>query len=674
MTNLFDREKLTFKKYIYAWLVALRCIIGLHVFYVYASSFSSMLGGKWWTFLEATTTPITYIPYGSTDDNDKLYQHMLFQWCTEPVFSGSNISYQNTLCDIKTSDYKRFEVSVPANNTWSDWEPLTIEDVYFTYVSILQENAWNLDHLAKYQNITTQVNESQLIFTFPSSSIDNMIFFTNFILPQHILANQDYEYYTSTFANTLVSSTCVLLDTSSTDNTSTIFDLSQCEDYLLKYFQVKVFEDTNKIASYSEENSSKIDLIHTDINIPWYKKEPYISNKFSSLFYNLGNGWLTPWLRTELTKLFIAASADNPKIALDQFLFDAIAPDMVIDKEIFVEPPEEEVEDIAEWEPEIDDLAVPASIPLNQDTPKVIYEIQDKINNSIPLNISFDVAYPTMTISHNKGLKYTPESYSSANKGWSYNLNPTFRNIVEWENTYAVEGINEDGSIDTFEIQITYIPEPVVVEEEVVVVEEVKNEGEGEENTNEDTPKNRYRLIYFADELNTSTVQLFKKALEENDIDQYFEFAWFDDTNELDGKIAAWDFDMVIRTLDMWLRRDLSNIFESEDAYINPTWYTNLELTSLIQEYFISSEAKQNRIKSQIDQIYTANIPFVILGKKLESYQLNDAIDVSPFPLRMYVKGWRKPYIKDISTFSHTSVDRWEVFNISNFTTFIKNL
>gem|GEM_PF-6763840 len=84
------------------------------------------------------------MPYASEKDDDKLFQNMLYQGCTQPVFSGSNILYENELCDIRTQDYQTFSVTVPANNTRSDGEPITIEDVYFTYVTLLTENIWNL--------------------------------------------------------------------------------------------------------------------------------------------------------------------------------------------------------------------------------------------------------------------------------------------------------------------------------------------------------------------------------------------------------------------------------------------------------------------------------------------------------------------------------------------------
>jgi hypothetical protein len=52
-----------------------------------------------------------------------------------------------------------------------------------------------------YSNISIIANEENetLQVVFPKASVDNMIFFTNFILPAHLLANQDLETYVRTF-------------------------------------------------------------------------------------------------------------------------------------------------------------------------------------------------------------------------------------------------------------------------------------------------------------------------------------------------------------------------------------------------------------------------------------------------------------------------------------------
>ena len=158
------------KKQLLGILFVIRCIAGAHIFYTYASQFGEKMG-KWGTFVEGTTNQIAYLPYTDTDPDNKLYQHLLFEPCVTPVFSGTNIWYENTLCEVTTQDYENFVITVPAKHTWSDNEPVTIEDVYFTYSNILQENRRSREQLATYKNITIEVDGSQLRIKFNSQQL-----------------------------------------------------------------------------------------------------------------------------------------------------------------------------------------------------------------------------------------------------------------------------------------------------------------------------------------------------------------------------------------------------------------------------------------------------------------------------------------------------------------------
>jgi len=54
--------------------------------------------------------------------------------------------------------------------------------------------------LDTYKNIAVELVENKVKVTFPQASSDNMIFFTNFILPQHLLANKTRDEYVQLFA------------------------------------------------------------------------------------------------------------------------------------------------------------------------------------------------------------------------------------------------------------------------------------------------------------------------------------------------------------------------------------------------------------------------------------------------------------------------------------------
>ncbi|MEI6119237.1 MAG: hypothetical protein WCP92_08850 [bacterium] len=104
----------------------------------------------------------------------------------------------------------------------------------------MRNNMWKLPLLNQYSDITIvkDVNNT-LKVTFPNSSSDNILFFTNYILPQHMLANSEVSDYTSLFAFKPVYSNCANLVSQSNDEYSLIFNLANCNQSNLNFYQVK---------------------------------------------------------------------------------------------------------------------------------------------------------------------------------------------------------------------------------------------------------------------------------------------------------------------------------------------------------------------------------------------------------------------------------------------------
>jgi len=325
------KERMTPKTW-YAFLAIIWLLISAHVWYLYVSFSSDQVEDKWWTFIEATTDKTSYLPYTSSDDNDKFYQSLLFNGCVYPTIEWTNITYRDELCTVSTNDYQRFEVTVIKDKKRSDWESVTLNDILFTYKTILKDNYWDLSSLNSFRNVWVSPDAEAwtITVTFPNPSIDNMIFFTNFILPSHILANKSFEEYVSTFYQEPITSTCVELQKSTRDTTNTVFDLSNCSTTLLKYYQVKTFETQNESIEYVTNNPDTIDMIFSDIPFEWYDQNKVILNKFTTLFLNTANPRMTKWLRKNIAGLFNAvfdkATMDdgNDLMIRDRFLFDSV--------------------------------------------------------------------------------------------------------------------------------------------------------------------------------------------------------------------------------------------------------------------------------------------------------------------------------------------------------------
>ena len=74
---------------------------------------------------------------------------------------------------------------------------------------------------------------------FPNPNPDNINFFSNYILPKHILGNATLDDYRTHFATAPVFNDCATILSQNKDVNSLIFDLSKCEDTNFSFYQIK---------------------------------------------------------------------------------------------------------------------------------------------------------------------------------------------------------------------------------------------------------------------------------------------------------------------------------------------------------------------------------------------------------------------------------------------------
>lgn len=144
------------------------------------------------------------------------------------------------MCKVTTKDNQTYSVELNKGFIRSDGTPVSLEDIFFTYNDILHGNTWQIPALGQYQEVivTKDVN-NKLKVSFPTKSVDNILFFSNYILPQHIVAGYDLNDYKSLFAFKPVYTNCANLVPQSTDQYSLIFNLVNCADTNLNFYQIK---------------------------------------------------------------------------------------------------------------------------------------------------------------------------------------------------------------------------------------------------------------------------------------------------------------------------------------------------------------------------------------------------------------------------------------------------
>jgi len=645
-------------QYTYRILLLVWLIISIHVWYRYISFSSEAEQGKWWTFVEASTNKINYLPYVTNNDADKFYQSFLFNGCVYPSFSWTTINYREELCSVDTTDYKTFTVKAFENKYWSDGTGMSLNDIYFTYNTLLKNNYRNIGALDGYSNISIIADEENetLQVIFPKASVDNMIFFTNFILPSHLLANQDLETYVRAFYSNPVWTNCGMLAETKNDSDSIVFDLSKCGDVPLKFYQVKQFEDQSSLDTYISSKDNTIDMIISDQPYNWYETNKVILNTFDTIFFNTQSTILDTQTRkilwSTIIDYFDTTNILEPYLISDHYLFDAFLEDIqksqlislldgnsAIEKEIEVIP---ELPQIVRWNS-------------NNTTPQE-YLVSETIDDKETIKLIFNTAYDRISVSFNDGVEYFPESYVPEEKSSYYNFNPTYRNIIQGRNVYTIKWYEEGIHTSTFTLIVHYLSPPTTPQEELVI-----------SGTEDFQPVS---IIYYNEKTSNAIADALKTMFKQHDLQNYFVFRRYDDPDVFAGKIQSKDYDMVISSISMWLRKDISNLFSTDNPTINPSLYTDSDLVLALNEWFLFAPEARWDIKQRIDDIYAQTMPFIILWKELWSIHIEETLSFT-YPLRMYVLWWRKDFIKDLPIFQHFRIDWDRIREKDNFKLFL---
>lgn len=566
------------------------------------------------------------------------------------------MSYREELCNVSTTDYQTFTVTVKEWQYRKDGTEFSLNDIYFTYNTLLKQNYRNIWHLDTYKNLLVDVDWNTLQVVFPKASVDNMLFFTNFILPAHLLANKSLETYVETFVKRPIWTSCATIIPSENDPDSIVFDLETCWETLLRYYQVKQFDSQEAIDSYVIENPQTIDLVFTDHSLEGYIENRVILNRYITLFFNSERSTIPTSLRKSIISLMQKNLWKEPYSSViieDPYVFESFGESSQLSIDTF------------SWL----SLTNPVDQPTVQTIPELTetltrwsennqskeYLLPDPIADKFSLFMKFQDEFDKVSVSFNEGVEYFPESFNATSQSTYYNLNPIYRNIAIWRNTYTIKWYINWIHEKTYTLVVHYQSEPTYPTQEIVA---------------EAPEHHKLQFIYFDNPTNNKIVEWLQRQLQQAWVANYFIFESYDDPNAFEWKLTSKDYDIVLRAISMWLRKDLSTLFSSVEPTINPSLYQNDELIEQINTYFLWNNEKRQRAKQRIDEIYEADIPLFILGKELGSVNIKSNLDFT-YPFRLYVLWWRKDFINQIRIFEHVSIDWDTVLNTNNMVSFV---
>ncbi len=652
-----DIIRYTFFLALFFWI-----LLSIYIGYQYVVRSSTQVSTKWWTFVEGIFGSTSYLPYLRNDIQSNFYQGLIFNACLKPSYEWGKISYVSDLCEVTTKDNKTYSVSLRKWFIWSDGTPVSLEDIFFTYTDILHDNMRKLSALTQYNTVVTEKDvNNTLKITFPETSSDNILFFTNYILPKHILTTTTLADYKSLFAFNPVYTNCANLTSQSKDEYSLVFNLVNCPQSNLNYYQVK-----NTISFESLQNTinawgkSIIDAYVWDHTLAGYDAQKIFTNKLITVFFNTRSEKLRVRGRRVLWGLikhnFYATGYEQHFQKNDDGLFDVFQSTGAWVKDLINREYNENIitkDDLMDT----DVQALWESISIKWENQKFVYFIDTW--SSISTQFTFNDTYDK-TILEYKWKTHTLKHFVQWGKSGRFVFGTKEWSFGSWINQYTLYGYKANKKILLASIDIYNVVPEFTDTEAAYTWAPVQ-----------------LIVVYYKNAINDFVVSTLKSIFAQADITENFSFEEITTPEELQGRLMVGDYDLLINTVDMWLKKDLTKLFSTDKSEINPSQYQSSKLTTLLTQYIAASEKSKNKPLNEINAIYSKDMPFVILGKEYLTLNTKSTISDKLFSgsgdVYMDEYNRRDFFYKNLQLVSNIHIDGKKIWNFDNFSDFLTN-
>jgi len=599
------------------------------------------------------------MPYLTVDEQSKFYQGLLFQPCLWYEYSGNVLDYNDNLCHVTTKDYKTYYVSIGTWSTWSDGVPVSLDDIFFTYNDVLSHNIWSIPYLDIHTDVkVSQTKNANIKVEFSKISVDNTVFFTNYILPRHILLDQKIDYYKNIFSRDPIYTNCARIVSQNTDPNSLVFDLSSCEDTYLWYYQLKNTDSFEQLKQSVDLNASIIDAYIYPDQASGYIQADLITNKFVTLFFNTNSKKASVRLRRSLWGLinssFYTWDYDKYIKKYDAELFSTFLSTWSNIKSFLDRVDSTEAISKADLV-DVWITQLPSNISISGTNKKLVYFIE-WINNRFAMNFTFDTSYDKIVIHHGNNLWYTPKSYNKKKKTCTYNIWSSLQNLDTGINKYTVYGYKKDKKTKITTIDLYNLKGNTITSEVLW-----------------DQPLEKLIVLYFRDISSIFVVNQLQKIFSDYGILDHFEFLGVDTKEELNGKLSIWDYDIVINTINMGLKKDLSKIFATDKPQINHSQYVNDRFLTVLQQYLQIKDWQSAWVLAEVNAIYEKDMPFVMLWSQYAPLYIKDKL-LQKFEKsvdHLHEASWRKTIYNELHLVENINIDVDQAWSFSQFREFL---
>ena len=614
-----------------------RWIVSAIFWYKYITFSSIKQVNKWWTFVEAITDPISYLPYRWDPEKNQFYQTLLFPWC-EGWLSWA-------LCDIQTQDNKVYRVRILPDLEWSDGTPFTLDDVIFSYQDIIVSNFWDQPYLSKYQDIVLSVSEDEpdvLLITFPTATVENRIFFRFPIIPLHIIQDYTLAQYVTDFALNPVTVWCTTLQHSK-DEDSIIFNVSSCPQTNINYYQIKSFNSLEDLQKSITKRKPIVWFYYGNTESDSYRLLEIKDNNYMSMFFNTKSTKLTPriqrsiggfinyhlWQREHTGYLWKYEWLFNNYLTTGSNLVSYIEeknPYLTYDKSL-----------LEQWGVK----SLPNVFTIDWAKRKYAFYL----NSTTAQEYSFTIETPD-PVNNIKGISNKSVrnlDIKSENENKKHTITFTIgadQQVQEWLNTFTLNGTvlgksQEIASIDLYFLWRT-------------------------STQTWDNSINKIKIITLDNKISNYIRVQLQDIFEDNNVQHLFEFVVYNNQEKFLEAINIKDYDIVLTSMQINWLNDIYRILSSNNLQINPSGYIN----PVLNQFLLDNNREQSR------NIIGADMPFFVVGQLMKPYRLRNDIEL-PYTGDYTESSLRDIILKNISLVSHNNIKASTLLNKENFLNFL---
>ena len=657
------------------WVVLLAWIIIGFIFgYFYVLATWSQEDKKGWTFVEWIFNEVSYLPYLKSDDQSVFYQKFLFRSCLNlykdwdndqwenGIYDGEDIAYAQDLCKVYTEDNQNYVLRLADESAnRSDWTPVTIQDIFFTYDEIVRKNRWEIQSLNARNSVSVALEDDKVKVTFPTKNSDNVNFFTNAILPKHVVDSMNLEEYKNYFSVSPVTNWCAKIMPQTKDVNSLIFDLNECTDTNFAYYQVKNYESFEEFENFLKWKNEKAMVdAYTSINwLEWFTGQNVLTSKLLWVFFNTDSWKANIRLRRSLWWLiyhnFFTWGYEQYLKEYDwEFLnYYVSAGENVAEMINRMSLSDDEAVDANDlkdsWAQEL-----PSSMSINGVDRKFVFFLE-KPEGDKDLEIKFSNEFSNIKVKASSDWSiWGPKNYKTSDNRSVYKL-INWKNLKVWVNNFTISWFIKNKTYTIASIDI-YVFEKL-------------SASKSEDN------QWKLNVLYYNDLPSAFAIQQMRDIFQNAWILENFVFEPVYNAEELEWKLLMWTYDIYVWTIDLWSRKDVLPLFWTEDPLLNPSRYRNPILNSLINQFY---KTRDENVRSQINILLAQDMPVIFIWNTYEPIQLQEEIkdmifsdDEDGNKKEVYAYKWRYDIYSHYSIVHSVRLNSKNAFNSENFETFL---